>query len=115
MPLTAPDLERFQEASSRATRELEAESPGLPYAVAASRAARRAIAAAGYDPDRTVAAWLSPSFTDDLATRRAADNLLSVILGDPAGAEDFEQILQELSPALQDAARERRARHNGRP
>ncbi|MBP7828409.1 MAG: hypothetical protein KA248_00685 [Kiritimatiellae bacterium] len=109
MPLAAPDLERFQEASSRATRELEAESPGLPYAVAASRAARRGIAAAGYDPDRTLDAWLSPPFTADLATRRAADNLLSVILGDTAGDADFARILDELDPEVRALAMERRA------
>lgn len=109
MPLAAPDLERFQEASSRATREIEVENAGLPYAVAASRAARRGIAAAGYDPDRTVAHWLSPAFSADLATGRAADNLLSVILGDAAGDADFARILDELAPEVRALALRRRS------
>jgi hypothetical protein len=121
MPLTGPDLERFQEASSRAFRQLDAESPGLPYAVAASLAARRAIAESGCDPDRTLEYWLSPQFPDDVAvgdpaaalsTRRTVDNLLAILLGDQAGPADFEQILNGVSPEVRALAIERRARGN---
>ena len=111
MPLTAPDLERFQEASSRATRELEAESPG------ASLCRRRVPAPrAGESPRRDTTrtapwhTWLSPHFSADLTSRRAADNLLSVILGDAAGDADFARILDELSPEVRALALQRRAR-----
>ena len=56
-----------------------------------------------------MAAWLSPPFTADLATRRAADNLLSVILGATAGDADFARILDELGTEIRALALWRRA------
>jgi len=87
--------------------------------VTASRAARKAIAELGYDPDRTLRYWLSPRFAADVqagdpklavSTRRTVDNLLSVMLCDQASRAEFNLILTELSPDARLFAVERRAR-----
>ena len=118
MPLDGLSLEQFQEASSRASATGSALQNDAPYAVAASRAARQAIAALGHNPDFTLRYWLSPQFAADLAagdpaaavsTRRTVDNMLSILLGDTAGPEDFAQILQACSPEVQTLATQRRA------
>jgi len=119
MPLDSQTLSAFQEANSRATHQLSADNPGAAYAVTASLSARQAIANRGHDPDRTVQYWLSPQFAADVAAgdpafavsnQRTIANLLSVILGDQAGNEDFEQILTGLSPEVRELAIQRRAR-----
>ena len=119
MPLDQETLSAFQEANSRATRQLSATDPVAFYAVAASLSARQAIAELGHDPDRTVQYWLSPQFAADVAagdpafavsSQRTIANLLSVILGDQAGDEDFEQILAGLSPEVRELAIQRRTR-----
>ncbi|HMO50323.1 MAG TPA: hypothetical protein PKE26_08370 [Kiritimatiellia bacterium] len=74
MPLDGATLERYQEANSKATRALMAKHPDMPYALRAATALRRAIRETGYNPDETVAAWLSPEFRRDLFAE------------DPAGA-----------------------------
>ena len=119
MPVNGASLEKFQEALSKATVQFAADQPGVPYAVAMSRAARQAFAALGHNPDLTLLYWLSPPFADDVAaghpaaavdTLRTVDNLLSILLGDTAGPDEFEQILAECTPDVRVLARQRRAR-----
>lgn len=119
LPLDNVSLEQFQEANSRITTQLSTEHQGVPYAVAASMAARRAIAELGHDPNQTLIYWLSPQFKADLAagppalipsSQRTVDNLLSILLGDQASPDEFEQILTGLSPDVRRPAAERRAR-----
>ena len=118
LPLDNVSLEQFQEANSRITTQLSTEHQNVPYAVAASMAARRAIAELGHDPNQTLVYWLSPAFNDDLAAgdpalavdrRRLVDSLLAVLLGDQAGTNEFEQILSGLSPEARQRAVQRRA------
>lgn len=119
MPVNGPSLEKFQEANSRANLQQSAEQPGLPYAIAMSRAARQAMTTLGHDPDLTLRYWLSPRFAEEVAagdpaaatdTLRIVDNLLALLLGDTAGPEEFAQILTECAPDVQALAIERRAR-----
>jgi|GEM_PF-2117715 hypothetical protein len=119
MPVNEPSLEKFQEAASRATVQQSAEQPGLPYAIAMARAARQAMTTLGHDPDFTLRYWLSPRFAEEVVagdpaaaadTLRSVDNLLTILLGDPAGSEEFAQILTDCSPDVQALAIERRAR-----
>jgi hypothetical protein len=119
MPVDGPSLEKFQEANSLATIQLAATQPDVPYAVAASRAARQAISALGNNPDQTLLYWLSPQFAEDVAagdpaaavsTRRTVDNLLSILLGDTAGPEDFARIMSECTPEVRALASKRRER-----
>jgi hypothetical protein len=119
LPLDGKSFEAFQKATSRITVRLAAENGELSYAVTASRALLEAITEVGHDADRTVQYWLSTQFAADLAagnpneavsTRRTVDNLVSVLLGDQAGPEDFEQILAGLSPDVRALAIQRRAR-----
>ena len=119
MPVNGASLENFQVALSKATVQLTAEQPGVPYAVAMSRAARQAFAALGHNPDLTLLYWLSPPFAEDVAagnpaaavdTLRTVDNLLSILLGDTASPEEFAQILADCSPDVRALASQRRAR-----
>lgn len=118
MPVNGPSLEKFQEANSRATAQQSAEQPGLPYAIAMARAARQAMTTLGHDPDFTLRYWLSPRFAEEVVagdpaaavdTLRSVDNLLAILLGDPAGPEEFAQILTDCAPDVQAQAMERRA------
>lgn len=117
LPLDNVSLEQFQEANSRITAQLSTEHQDVPYAVAASMAARRAIAELGHDPNQTLVYWLSPRFKADVeagppaliaSTLRTVDNLLAVLLGDQAGSNEFEQIMSGLSPDARQLAEQRR-------
>ena len=119
MPVDGPSLEKFQEVLSATTVQLTAEQPGVPYAVAMSRAARQAITALGHNPELTLLYWLSPPFAEDVAagnpaaavdTLRTVDNLLAILLGDTAGPEEFAQIMDECAPDVRALAMQRRAR-----
>lgn len=120
LPLDNPSLARFQEMLSQVTTQFMAIVPDVPYPVRTARAAQETLLNLGYDPDRTVRYWLSPEFEADLAresqpgravdARRTTDNLLSILLGDQGGTEEFEHIIADYSPEAQALARARRTR-----
>lgn len=109
MPIEPQSLESFQVANSRAAADLVAREPTLSPHVLNARAIRDALASMGYDPDQTLLQWMTAPPQGDLDTRRTIDSFLAVALGDSGNSDDFTAILSRCSPALQTAARSRRA------
>jgi len=119
MPLDEKAFARFQQANSESTRTLLEQHPDMSSPVRSALAFRMAVKATGFHPGKSVLYWISDEFRRDIAagdpaeavmkTRRAG-SLVSIALGDGANEDEFEEILEHVSPELREAAKRRRGK-----
>lgn len=113
-----PDFDGFQERWSGVAERMRTEAPDLSPPAQSALAIRATIEEMGYAPSETILYWLSPQFREDVAARdpaavtsatRTVDYLVSVALADGLSDEEFTRVLSGYSPAVWEAARQRRA------
>ena len=119
MPLNDSTLEAFKEANSKAAMQLLDKRDEMSSPVMASVAFRLAVKDVGYDPDKTILYWLSPEYEkeikgadmeDALRMSMGAGMLMQLALGDGCTKKEFEQLISNWTPEVQEAAQKRRGK-----
>lgn len=117
MPLTEYTMETYKAAHQDALWQVagKGEESGP---VVESLAFRRAVEKLGYDPDKTVLHWLSPEFQKEIENAGMEAGMtmgigrmmfLQVALGDGSNKKEFERLITNWSPEIQEAAKKRRS------